>query len=104
MVNLASIVQQIIPFELGQHAFWWEVISLVSVAVALVLITITLHAYRRHRLRRLIPLSAAFGLFVVKVALLHLDDIYPSLQGELAVASVAAELGMLTMIFLAVVR
>ena len=92
------------PFELGQHAFWWEVISLVSVAVALVLIGITLRAYKRHKLRRLIPLSIAFGLFILKVAILHLDDVYPSLQGELAVASVAAELGMLSMIFLAVIR
>lgn len=104
MVEFLTAIGQIVPFELGQHAFWWEVISLLSVTVSVILIAITLHAYRRHRLRRLIPLSIAFSLFVVKVALLHMDDLYPSLQGELAVASVAAELGMLSMIFLSVFR
>lgn len=43
----------------------------------------------------------SFGLFVLKVGLLHLDSIYPMLQSELEVSSVATEFGMLAMIFFA---
>ena len=90
--------------ELSHHGFWWEVFSLASAGLALGLLVVAVIAYRRHRLRRLFPLSIAFGLFVLKVGLLHLDSIYPVLQSELQVASVAAEFGMLSMIFLAMVK
>jgi hypothetical protein len=86
-------------FEQSHHGFWWEVFSLASAGLAIALL-----AYRKHRLRRLFPLSIAFGLFVLKVGLLHLDSIYPMLQSELEVSSVAVEVGMLSMIFLAFIR
>jgi hypothetical protein len=91
-------------FAESHHGFWWEVFSLASAGLAISLLAIALLAYRRHRLRRLFPLSIAFGLFVLKVGLLHLDSVYPLLENELQVASVAAEFGMLAMIFLAFVR
>ena len=53
---------------------------------------------------RVFPLSIAFGLFVLKVGLLHLDSIYPMLQSELELSSVAVEFGMLSMIFLAFIK
>ncbi|NOJ26848.1 MAG: hypothetical protein DA330_02405 [Nitrososphaera sp.] len=90
--------------EMSHHGFWWELFSLASAGLALALLVVAVIAYRRHRLRRLFPLSIAFGLFVVKVGLLHLDSIYPMLQAELAISSVAAEFGMLSMIFLAMVK
>jgi hypothetical protein len=55
-------------------------------------------------LRDFFLLSLAFGLFVLKVGLLHLDFFYPLLQVELNVASVAVEFGMLSMIFFAMVK
>lgn len=91
-------------FQQSHHGFWWEVFSLASAGLALALLAIALIAYKRHRLRRLLPLSAAFGLFITKVGLLHLDSLYPMLESELQLASVAAEVGMLSMIFLAVIR
>ncbi len=72
--------------------------------MAIALLGISLLAYRRHRLRRLLPLSAAFGLFVLKVGLLHLDSLYPALEQQLQLASIAAEFGMLSMIFLTLIR
>lgn len=93
-----------IPFQLSHHGFWWEVFSLSSAALALALLFIALTAYRRHKLRRLFPLSLAFGLFVLKVGLLHLDSMHPALENELALASVMTEFGMLSMLFLAMVR
>lgn len=91
-------------FELSHHGFWWEVFSLASAGLAIALLAIALLAYKKHRLKRLFPLSIAFGLFVLKVGLLHLDGIYPMLQSELEVSSVAVEFGMLAMIFFAFVR
>ncbi len=90
--------------QLSHHGFWWEVFSLASAGLAIALLAIAVIAYRRHRLRRLLPLSVAFSLFVLKVGLLHLDSIYPLLQAELSIASVAVEFGMLSMIFLAMVK
>lgn len=91
-------------FSPNHHGFWWEVFSLSSAGLAIALLAIALFAYRRHKLRRLFPLSIAFGLFVLKVGLLHLDSLYPMLESQLQVASVAAEFGMLSMIFLAFIR
>ncbi|NWG38215.1 hypothetical protein [Nitrososphaera sp.] len=90
--------------QLSHHGFWWELFSLASAGLAIALLVVAIVAYRRHRLRRLLPLSIAFSLFAVKVGLLHLDSIYPMLQAELAISSVAAEFGMLSMIFLAMVK
>jgi hypothetical protein len=90
--------------QLSHHGLWWEVFSLASAGLAIVLLAIALLAYKKHRLRRLFPLSIAFGLFVLKVGLLHLDSLYPMLESELEVTSVAAEFGMLSMIFLAFIR
>jgi hypothetical protein len=91
-------------FAQSHHGFWWEVFSLGSAGLAAILLGIAIFAYKRHKLVRLVPLSAAFGLFVLKVGLLHLDAIYPMRASELQIASVAAEFGMLSMLFLAVIR
>jgi hypothetical protein len=91
-------------FQLSHHGFWWEVFSLASAGLAVALLGIALRAYKKHRLRRLFPLSIAFGLFILKVGLLHLDSLYPMLQSELEVSSVAAEFGMLVMIFFTFIR
>jgi hypothetical protein len=91
-------------FEQSHHGFRWEVFSLASAGLAIALLAISLLAYRKHRLRRLFPLSIAFGLSVLKVGVLHLDSIYPMLQSELEVSSVATEFGMLAMIFFVFIR
>lgn len=95
---------ELLPFQLSHHGFWWEVFSLASAGLAFALLIIAIIAYRRHKLNRLIVLSISFGLFISKVGLLHLDSLYPALESELAIGSVAVEFGMLSMIFLAMVR
>jgi len=78
-------------FVQSHHGFWWEVFSLASAGLAATLLAITIFAYKRHKLVRLVPLSAAFGLFILRVGLLHLDNFYPMLTSELQVASVATD-------------
>lgn len=97
-------ISDLLPFQLTHHGFWWEVFSLASAGLAVALLAIVLLAYKRHKLRRLVPLSAAFALFVLKVGVLHLDNFFPAFQQQLSVVSVAIEFGMLSMIFLAVFR
>lgn len=88
----------------SHHGFWWEAFSLASAGLALGLLVIAIIAYKRHGIRRLFPLSIAFGLFILKVGISHLDSLYPAFISEINVASVATEFGMLSMIFLAMVR
>jgi hypothetical protein len=50
-----------------------EVLSLAVGAFALLLLAITLSAYRKTNLLRLLLVSSAFGLFAVKTLVRHLD-------------------------------
>ncbi|GEM_PF-3478489 len=93
-----------LSLQLGHHTLGWEIFSLGSGLLAAVLLGISLIAYRRHKVSRFIPMSMAFGLFMVKVGIVHLDQLLPALQNELELAAVATEFGMLSMFFLSVVR
>ena len=50
-----------------------EVLDFAIAIFALVLLALTLSAYRRTRLRRLLVVSAAFGLFAIEVGIRQLD-------------------------------
>lgn len=102
MLFLSSI--SFLPLNFGHHGTWWEIFSIGSAVVALALLSIALLAYKRHKLRRLFLLSIAFSLFVLKVGLLHLDAFFPTFESNLSVASVIAEFGMLSMLFLAMIK
>lgn len=77
----------------------------IAIAVfALVLLTLSLSAYRKTRLRRLILVSAAFGLFAVEVLLRQLDDFVFNVAfqtGQIVIA--AMEFVILLLFFLAIV-
>lgn len=94
----------LIPLELSHHGFWWEFLSLSSAALAIILFAIAITAYKRHKLKRLFPLSIAFLFFVGKVGILHLDTFLPLLSAELTIASVAMDFGMLSMLLIAMVK
>jgi hypothetical protein len=101
---MTDILNQTPPQGIIPHDLWWEAFSLSSLIMALVLFGISIRAYKRHRISTLLMLSSAFGLFVLKVGILHLDFFYPLLQTQFNIASVAVELAMLSMIFFAMVR
>ncbi len=93
-----------LALQLDHHILLWELFSLGSGLLAAVLLGISIVAYRRHKVGRFVPMSMAFGLFMVKVGILHLDRFFPVLQNELELAAVATEFGMLSMLFLAIAR
>jgi hypothetical protein len=77
----------------------------VAIAVfALVLLALSLSAYRRTRLRRLLIVSGAFGLFAVEVLIRQLDDFVFELGFQADQIVVAAmEFIILLLFFLAIV-
>ena len=74
------------------------------VLFALLLLALTLSAYRKTRLRRLLLVSAAFGLFAVEVAVRQLDAFVLAVgfQTEQVIITVM-ELVVLLLFFLAIV-
>jgi hypothetical protein len=74
------------------------------VLFALLLLALTLSAYRKTRLRRLLLVSAAFGLFAVEVAIRQLDVFVFAVgfQTEQVIITVM-ELVVLLLFFLAIV-
>src|ERR1700686_5443410 len=74
------------------------------VLFALLMLALTLSAYRKTRLRRLLLVSAAFGLFAVEVAVRQLDAFVLAVgfQTEQVIITVM-ELVVLLLFFLAIV-
>ncbi len=70
----------------------------------MILLALSLSAYRKTRLRRLLAVSLAFGLFAVEVAMTQLDDFVFALGYQADQIIVAAmEFAILLLFFLAVV-
>jgi len=67
------MIQALLSWLLGGDASFEvdETLSLAVGLVSLVLMALTLVAYRRTNLKRLIPVSAAFGLFALKTFVRH---------------------------------
>lgn len=81
-----------------------ELLEIAIVAFALVLIGLSLSAYRKTHLRRLLIVSAAFALFAVEVGILQLDDFVFTVGYETDQIVVALmEFAILLLFFLAVV-
>jgi hypothetical protein len=62
-----------IPVSFGLDFEPVEFLNLLVGVFALILLALSLTAYRRTSLRRLLFVSAAFGLFAVEVVVRHLD-------------------------------
>jgi len=62
------------PLDVDQGFEAEELLEAAIAVFAVVLLAITLSAYRRTRLRRLLLVSLAFGLFAVSVAISQLDS------------------------------
>ena len=81
-----------------------EILDIAIAVFALVLLSLSLSAYRKTRLRRLLMVSVAFGLFAVEVAVRQLDEFVFTLGAQVDQIVVAAmEFAVLLLFFLAVV-
>ena len=91
--------------DLGQGFEAEEILDLAIAAFALVLLGLSLSAYRKTRLNRLLIVSAAFGLFAVEVVVRQLDFFVFAVGVETdEVITTLMEFVILLLFFLAVAR
>ncbi len=82
-----------------------EVFSLAVGFFALFLFAISLRAYKRTHLKKLLLVSAAFGLFAVKTFLYHLDLLIPNVDSQsIDFLLTIIDFFILLLFFLALVR
>lgn len=103
MIHLALLGSLLLGADQDVEAV--EVLNLAIGVFALVLLALSLSAYRKTRLNRLIVVSAAFGLFAVEVLMNQLD-VFVFAVGYYADRLVSAILDFLILLlfFFAVVR
>jgi hypothetical protein len=106
MLDLGALHSQLIsPLVDVDAGFETQEALDVAIAVfALILLALSLSAYRKTRLRRLLLVSCAFGLFAVEVLIRQLDDFVfdVGFQTEQIVVAVM-EFVILLLFFLAIV-
>ncbi|MDA4133820.1 MAG: hypothetical protein OK454_11965 [Thaumarchaeota archaeon] len=81
-----------------------EALDITIAVFALILLALSLSAYRKTRMRRLLLVSGAFGLFAVEVLIRQLDDFVFNVGFQTEQIVVAAmEFVILLLFFLAIV-
>ena len=91
-------------FDLDQGFETQEGLDFAIAIFALVLLALSLSAYRKTRLRRLLLVSVAFGLFAVEVGIRQLDEFVFAVGFQTEQILVAAmEFIILLLFFLAIV-
>lgn len=97
-----SMLVSVLDAEEGEQVE--EVLDIAIAIFAFVLFAISLSAYRKTRLRRLLLVTTAFGLFAVEVGIGQLDDFVFAVGYQTDLIIVAAmEFIILLLFFLAVV-
>ncbi len=106
MLDLGAVHSQFISplIDIDAGFETQEALDIAIAVFALILLALSLSAYRKTRLRRLLLVSAAFGLFAVEVLLRQLDDFVFNVGEQTAQIVVAAmEFTILLLFFLAIV-
>lgn len=100
--SLHSLLVSVLDAEEGEEAE--EVLDFAIAIFAFVLFALSLSAYRRTGLRRLLLVSVAFALFAVEVGIGQLDDFVFAVGYQTDLIIVAAmEFIILLLFFLAIV-
>ncbi len=90
--------------EIDQGFETREVLDFAIATFALILLGLSVSAYRKTRLRRMLLVSIAFGLFAVEVVIRQLDDFVFTLAAQTEQIVVAVmEFFILLLFFLAIV-
>ena len=106
MLDLGAIHSQVVSpiLDIDEGFATQETLDVAIAIFALVLLALSLSAFRKTRLRRLLLVSGAFGLFAVDVLLRQLDDFVFNVGFQTAQIVVAAmEFVILLLFFLAIV-
>ena len=100
--SIHSLLVSVLDAEEGEEAE--EVLDVAIAIFALVLFALSLSAYKRTGLRRLLLVSVAFALFAVEVGIGQLDDFVFAVGYQTDLIVVAAmEFIILLLFFLAIV-
>lgn len=87
----------------GEEAGTAALLNLLVAGVSLVLLALSLTAYRKTRLRRLLLISAAFGLFGASVVVRNIEVVYfPGMDADEVIVA-ALELAALLAFFFGLV-
>ena len=99
--HIIHLVSPLVNFDQGESL---EFLDAAVGLFALILFALSLSAYRRTRLRRLLIVSAAFALFAVEVAVSQIDSVIFAIgyQSDQIITTIL-ELLILLLFFLAVV-
>jgi hypothetical protein len=106
MLDLGAVHSQLVSplLDIDEGFATQETLDVAIAIFALVLLALSLSAYRKTRLRRLLLVSGAFGLFAVEVLLRQLDDFVFNVGFQTAQIVVAVmEFVILLLFFLAIV-
>ena len=106
MLDFGSVHSQLISplVEIDEGFDTQEILDIAIAVFALVLLALSLSAYRKTRLRRLLLVSGAFGLFAVEVLIRQLDDFVFNVGFQTSLIVVAVmEFVILLLFFLAIV-
>jgi asparagine N-glycosylation enzyme membrane subunit Stt3 len=99
------MIQQLVPALLatvGEEGTA-ALLNLAVAAIAIVLMALSLNAYRKTRLRRLVLVSGAFGFFALSVVVRNIEIfVLPGVDADEVIVTLL-ELTMLLLFFLALV-
>ncbi|MDG6909458.1 MAG: hypothetical protein JRN08_03725 [Nitrososphaerota archaeon] len=97
MIQLLSFLQLA---GLGEDAGTAALLNAVVAGVAVVLLALSLTAYRKTRLRRLLLISSAFGLFAASVAVRNIEVLFfPGLDADEVLVAVLELVALLSFFF-----
>ena len=106
MIDFAAAHPQLISplLDIDAEFGTQEALDIAIAVFALILLALSLSAYRKTRMRRLLLVSGAFGLFAVEVLIRQLDDLVFNVGFETAQIVVAVmEFVILLLFFVAIV-
>lgn len=106
MTSLLWIVQPAataFQTEVGIYEGMEQAIKIGIAALSLILFALSLSAYRRTQLRRLVYAAAAFGLFAVQMVVEYVEDVFGVGAPYASVIAPGFILGILILFFLAIV-
>ena len=94
------------PFQMDTGALEGveQVIEIAIAVLSLVLLALSVSAYRRTKLTRLLYAASAFGLFAVQILFEFLEDTYGILDPYATVISPSITFAILALFFLAIMK